>query len=61
MKNFFSSKINISALILTLVSLQSQLEGLDLSKMTLQSWVSFGLGVAIMVFRTYFTNTTVSK
>jgi len=57
--NFFSSKVNWTAIVLILVSFQSQFEGLDLSKMTIQSWISFALGLIIIVFRTFANSGTV--
>ena len=60
-KNFFLSKLNWSGIVLILTSIQSQFSGLDLSKMTVQSWITFVLGILIIVFRTYFTNTTIGN
>ncbi len=55
-KNIWESKINWTAVGLILVSLQSQIGGLDLSKMTVQSWITFGIGILVLVLRTYSTS-----
>jgi hypothetical protein len=60
MKNFFLSKINISALILVLVGLQDAIGSMDMSKMTSQDWITTVLGILIMVFRTWYTSTQIS-
>lgn len=57
-KPFLKSKINWAAIVLCLIALQTAIANLDLSKMTTQNWITFCLGVLIIVFRTYFTNTT---
>lgn len=60
MKNFFASKINWSALILVLVGLQDAITNLDMSKMSTKDWIVSGLGILIMVFRTWYTSTQIS-
>jgi len=55
LKQFFSSKINISALIIVLISIQSQFSGLDLAAMTIQSWITFAIGILIIIFRSTLT------
>ncbi len=56
MKNIWESKINWTALGLILVSFQSQIDGIDLSKMTVQSWITFAIGLIVIVLRTYSTS-----
>lgn len=58
LKDFFSSKINWTAIILILVSLQDFITTFDFSAMTVKGWVTFGIGLLIIVFRTWFTATT---
>jgi len=58
-KNFFASKINWAAIVLILISIKDSVMSLDLTQMTLQTWVGFGLGILIIIFRTYFTSTAI--
>lgn len=56
LKAFLSSKINWAAIILILVSLQDAISNANFSTMTKQNWITFGLGILVMVFRTFFTS-----
>ncbi len=55
LKEFFSSKINWTAIILILVSLQDFITTFDFAAMTLKGWITFAIAVLIIIFRTYFT------
>lgn len=56
MIQFYQSSVNMGALLVILTSIQSQFQGLDISKMTVQSWIVFALGILIIIFRTFLTN-----
>ncbi len=56
MKNFLSSKINWTAIILLLVSLQDFIGSWDFGAMTTKSWTTFALSILIMIFRTFYNN-----
>ncbi len=58
-KGFFASKINWTAIILILISLQDAITNLDLSKMDVKSWITFAIGVGVIILRTWFTNTSI--
>ena len=60
MKNFFASKINMSGIVVMLIGLQDFITNYSFSDMTVKSWVTFAIGLAIVVFRTYFTSTQIS-
>jgi hypothetical protein len=60
-KNFFASKINWMGIILVLVSLQDFITTFDFSTMTLKSWVTFGIGLVIVILRTYFTSAKIGS
>ena len=60
MKGFLTSKINWLAIVTMLVGLQDFIGNWDFSAMTVKSWVTFALGMVIMVVRTYFTSTGIS-
>lgn len=59
MKNIWASKINWAALVIIATSFQSQFTGLDLSKMTVQSWVTFAIGIVVIVLRTLTDGTPI--
>lgn len=59
LKQFFSSKINWTAIILILVTLQDHIMQMDFTGMGAKEWVTFTLGILIIIFRTYFTTTAV--
>jgi hypothetical protein len=61
MKNFFLSKINWSGIILILISIQSAISNQNFDGMTTKDWVTFIIGVLVVVFRTFFTSTQISK
>ena len=61
MKNFFLSKINWSGIILILISIQSAISNQNFDGMTTKDWVTFVIGVLVVVFRTFFTSTQISK
>lgn len=56
MKGFLLSKINWSAIIVMLIGLQNFITKSDLSAMTVKDWVTFSIGLLIVIFRTYFTS-----
>jgi len=57
-KSFLKSKINWAAIILILQSLIPLLEQQP-ANMAWNNWVSLILGILIIIFRTYFTTTTI--
>ena len=59
LKEILSSKINWAAIVVILVSLQDSIANLDITTMTPKSWITFALGVLIIIFRTYFTTTAI--
>jgi len=59
-KSFFASKINWAAILLILASLIPLIEETDFAAMRLKDWITFAFGIAIIIIRTYFTN-TISK
>lgn len=59
MKNFFASKLNGVGLVVALVGLQDFITTFDFSAMTIQGWVTFGLGLLVIFLRTYFTSTAI--
>jgi hypothetical protein len=61
MKSFFLSKINWSGIILILISIQSAISNQNFDGMTTKDWVTFVIGVLVVVFRTFFTSTQISK
>lgn len=61
LKNFFTSKINIAGLLLVLISLQDFINNYDFAEMSLKSWVTFAIGICVVVFRTYFTTDKFQK
>ena len=60
-KHFFTSKINWAAIALILVAIIPIIDGLDVTTMGVKEWITFGLGVIVIVLRTYFTSTTIKK
>jgi len=61
MKNFFESKLNWTGIMLVLIALIPFIDNYDFSTMTIKDWITFGLGLAVVVMRTYFTNTKIGK
>jgi uncharacterized protein YceK len=59
LKQFFGSKINWTAIVLILVSLQDAIANLDITQMTAKGWITFSLGILIIILRTYFTATAI--
>lgn len=53
---WYKSKINWTAIILILTALQPLILEQDFNNMTLQNWISFVVGIVIIILRTYFTN-----
>lgn len=60
MKSFFASKINWTAIILILASIQDAVLHADFSKMTVQTWFTFAVGILLIILRTYFTTTQIN-
>lgn len=58
-KSFLASKINWAAIVVILIAIKDAVANLDISLMTVQTWLTFGIGILIIVFRTYFTNTAI--
>lgn len=61
MKNFFESKLNWTGIMLVLIALIPFIDNYDFSTMTIKDWITFGLGLAVVVMRTWFTNTKIGK
>jgi hypothetical protein len=55
LKQFFKSKINWSAIILILITLQDHILEMDFTNLGGKEWAAFIIGILIIVFRTYFT------
>jgi hypothetical protein len=60
-KGFFASKINWAAIVIILTSILPMIDGLDTTNMGVKEWVSFGVGILIVVLRTYFTTKPVKR
>ena len=61
MKNFFLSKLNWSGIILILISSQTAISNQNFDGMTTKDWITFVIGVLVVIFRTFFTSTQISK
>ena len=61
MKNFFASKLNWTGIMLVLIALIPFIDNYDFSTMTVKDYITFALGLAVVVMRTYFTNTKIGK
>ena len=61
MKNFFASKINWAGIILVITAIMPLIESQNFSGMGVKDWFLFAMGVAVVVFRTYFTSTKIGK
>jgi len=61
MKNFFASKLNWTGIALVIVAVQSVIANQDFSGMGVKDWVTFTLGILIVVFRTFATSTKIGK
>ena len=61
MKNFFASKLNWTGIILVLMALQPFIDNYDFATMTIKDWVTFGIGLLVVILRTYFTSTKIGK
>lgn len=59
MKNFFASKINWMGIVAILVGLEDFITDYNFADITLKGWVTFGIGVLVVIFRTYFTSKTI--
>ena len=59
MKNFFLSKINWLGFVTVLIGLQDFIGTWNFSAMTIKSWATFVIGIAVIVIRTYFTSTAI--
>lgn len=55
-KSFLLSKINWAGLLLVLIGLEDFITKFDFADITLKGWVTFGIGVAVIIIRTYFTS-----
>lgn len=58
-KHFLKSKINWMAIALILTSIIPMIQDADFT--SIKGWMTFGLGVALIVVRTYFTSQPVTK
>ena len=59
-KNFFLSKVNWAAIILVLMACKDAIADMDFHAMDMNAWIQFALGMIIIVFRTWFTNSSIS-
>lgn len=60
-KTFFESKINWVAIIMILTSVLPLISETNFGEMTGKSWITFTLGIVIIILRTYFTNCNAVK
>ena len=60
-KSFFRSKINWTAIILILTSILPLIDETNFGEMTAKGWITFAIGILIIIFRTYFTSQPVVK
>jgi hypothetical protein len=60
-KSFFRSKINWTAIILILTSILPLIDETNFGEMTAKGWITFAIGLLIIIFRTYFTSQPVVK
>ena len=58
-KTFFKSKINWIAIALIIASIMSMIQDADFA--SIKGWITFGLGVVLIIVRTYFTSQPVTK
>lgn len=58
MKNFFASKINWAAIVLCLTAIIPAIN--DFDGVTWKDYSKLIIGILIIIFRTYFTNTTIA-
>ncbi len=63
MKNkfFFTSKINWVAIILILTSVLPLIDETNFGEMNAKSWITFVIGIIIIILRTYFTSEPVKS
>lgn len=54
MKNIFNKGVNWAAILLILISVQQMVSAATLT--SVKDWVLFGLGVLIIILRTYFVD-----
>lgn len=54
MKNIFNKGVNWAAILLILISVQQMIASATLT--SLKDWVLFGIGVLIIILRTYFVD-----
>lgn len=59
MKNFFASKINWMGIVAILVGLEDFIKDYNFADITPKGWVTFSIGVLVVIFRTYFTSKTI--
>ena len=59
MKKAITSKINWTAIVLILISVLPIIEAQNFSTMQTKDWITFGIGILIIILRTYFTNTKI--
>jgi hypothetical protein len=60
-KSFFRSKINWTAIILILTSILPLIDETNFGEMTTKGWITFAIGIVIIILRTYFTSQPVAK
>lgn len=61
MKNFFASKINWMGIVAILVGLEDFITDYNFADITPKGWVTFSIGVLVVIFRTYFTSKQIAK
>ena len=59
MKKIYKSKINWVAILLMLVAILPVIESQDFSGMGIKAWVTFGIGILIIILRTFFTSKSI--
>jgi hypothetical protein len=60
-KAFFKSKINWTAIILIITAIMPLIDETNFGEMTAKGWITFTIGLLIIIFRTYFTSQPVVK
>jgi hypothetical protein len=60
-KKWYQSKINWAAILVLLIAIEPVIENQDFSGMGIKQWVTFGIGIFIIIFRTFATNTTIGN
>lgn len=61
MKKIITSKINWTAFILVLISIQDAITTSDFTIMTTKDWITFSIGGLIIILRSFFTNSNTDE